>query len=1776
MPLWWIAVELGIAAVSLWAAHYFRERSPSSPLATPVVPRAEEGAVLPLAYGTVRVRSPLVVCVGKVYPRDEVVGGQTVYDYHMGMRMVLCRGNTRVGDTTGAAELIGMYAGDRRLEAVIGPGISAPDATGSGSYRVSDHFVYAEAPGTLSRPVIGDLIFYGGRWDQNVHTADTMGGDEVDAYRIPYRGQVVVSLIGGEVAGWRTGGSTSLLPYSFIIHNPISIPGYEAVTAPIGNGDANPAAVIYDILCHPWGGLGSDASAIDVDSFGAVAATMRDEGHGISIVIGSANDARKVIDEILNQIDGVMYEDPATRKYVLRLIRDDYDVGDLYIADPTTVEGDPELSATLWDETYNDVQIVYTDAARDFVNVTASAQNAANINSQGGRRRRVEYRYPGISNGTLAAQVAAKRLRVASQPVMKLRLALKRSALDLRPGDAIRFMWPAWGVDAVFRIYDPDFGTLANGSITVTAVQDHFTAPGAVFPLPAGATSVPPTPTPIDLRVITEVPRWIALKAYEQGFITNVDGPRGYYLAAPPTSQESRYRVMLDSSADTPSRTFPGRFRLAAAYARHHGPFDSTTGISIDGVEGWTPTTTTDTMIASEGANLLLIDKELIAFRTATDAGGGAWTLSNVWRGVLDTVPADHADNAVGYVLPGRFAVGSLGGNVLTHGTTYDAATLSAVASSWTPEAVAPADILTVTSRTLRPYAPDAVEVNASQQPTAITEEGVTIEGTARDRLRGAITRPDAGAETIEAGTSYAAVAYAEGEDPLAGGAQVTLATGYDDTDIAASVGPLPLGAAGHGSIEVGLEARRTVTLPNATSAALTSWQPATVPIVAHHYRNLLINPRFATSGQAWTFTTGTPSYTSGASGLGGGGTYLTTSSATLDGYQDVPISGYRPGGYRALLRFAIGPLSDANDTVSVIMTSRNAAGTTLDTATYSASSPTTWQWQTLEIAALDPATATIRVRVILAAVGELDTVASVAITECRLQVGQITGQLLTNPSFESTITTGWTESVGTWQQLTSPTYGSANFARPNNGASAQLYQDVTPTAGWESSSVAVLELGRMNDDASDTGTVTITARDSGGTTLATATTGAEAISPSNVWQRRILFLELPATTATVRVTLDATRVAGTPLNTCFDDLDLRIHTHLAADESLVLDFSTERHTQALPADRFEWTRDFPSCPIPNHGILAGATIGGLGTEPLIEATGAALMGATCVIDQGANGMTAAGYETPGNGTGTSGDGIQVAPVGSSFANFGAGASWAGLFAARWSATSAPGSTVALASRYSAGKGWRIDLGTTGIPTLRVEDGTNAASVTATDAVDHGDWFVVGMHYDSTTGYLSIIDRSAVVTVDVATFSVGEWLHSDAIRFQLFNSSSGLATFPGQIARVYLWRSTVPTTTQLQACITTHVRPAAWGTITTYSRTQTIAVPTSNASTGPLIERFAPSRVAVGGTADDPDHRGLITARQLAAVATTTFTGWASAGGTITDAVATDPTGFKVACTINGTSSQGRYVAKTLGSAGTIYVRIMVRADVATNVRVGLDDSGGTSQASAAYSATSAWTVITVPLAWTGATGGAGRVRISGSSTGTAGTIYLSPLVYVGAEHPGPGWPLGGTASACYATADASALTVRANHAGEIETDLIDGALGSVAGITVRLHNGTNSNDARLIGGTSSYDTTGAVLDGTASGSTATFFDDDLPIVSLTTARLRWHRAGLPDHTAAYARIDRTADGFGTFYGADVRTATWTPSTTVLDVLDLGHSGGSDVWPGAIAKVTIRARERKD
>lgn len=1736
------------------------------------LPRANEGDPVSLVYGTVRIRgATLVAFAPGAVPVEEVTGKGL--RYFIDARFVLCLSNDRVEymGLGGAATFLKLLVGDKEVGGFAPQGDPNP-ANGVTAWSVLDPNVMGGEALGGGGVISGGFLFYDGRWVQDLVPLETDPG--TDLGNTPnYRGFVCVRL-----AAWGVGMSPNLPAYSFVINNPVHIKDYASVSGPITDGDANPAAVLWDLLTNEWGRIGNPTSAVDTDSFVAAAATLQDEQHGMSAVISSTNEARAVIEQILRQIDGVIYEDPVTRRYVLTLAREDYDPNTIVEFDASNVLEPPEMSTTLWEETVNEVRVIYTNPVSGYEEATALAQDLALINAQGGRRRTAEIRFPFCTHQQLAFTLAQRELNFLSRPIAKLRLTVNRDGFDLHPGQPFWFRWPEWNFEMIFRVVDVDVGTIEHGSVVINAVQDRFSIAGRVYDPPNDEVAeVPPTPDPIQLRTITEAPRWIMLKAFEAGTINSVDVQRSLSLARP-EGVDSRYKAVTSinggsEAGDAPPRAFPAGFIVDATYLRTTSAYDTTTGLRISGLYGTTLASATQTEIATQGKNLIQVGGEIMAFESATDLGGGDWRLDNVWRGLLDTVPDDHLAGAQGYFLPGSYATGALGTLALVHGAAVVTHTQAAAGSTWTPSEDSPEDAFTARSRTLLSYPGADLKVRGSKTPAALEEGGVTVEWRARDRLKGTITRPDAAAETVEAGTSYDVVAQKTVQAQT--GARIVQAAGHASS----STTEVPLGAAGHGALEVGVETKRTVALPDGTAPSLGSWQVPLLNVTAHHWRNLLRNPRFAVGTLYWTTVSGTPAtYAGVSSGLGAGGSYVAGGAAggTVELRQDVNVTGYQPKNLTAILRFYVANLNgDAGDTVTVELISLNAAGTALQTQTYGPSAPGVWGWQELSIADLHDDTASLRVRLVLTPVGELDTTADVAVTECILRVGQISAQLLSNASFEAG-TTSWTTGAGGWAIQTTTPYDLANYVRPTDGASAQLYQQVALPTGYEQGA-AVLECARMNDDADDTGTVTLQARDGGGAVVASVTTGAEAISPSNVWQRRRLVLDpIPATATDLRVVIDAARVTGTPLNACFDDVDLRVHKHLDPDEEARYSYeSATRAVQPLPDTTWAWKAAFPTVPAPDYAIFDGGLVGRLGVEPLMEADAGVLTGAKAVAHH-AKGETATCYEGAGSFyAGFVDADVHTAPIGTAFANFGDADPFSALTFFRYNDTHQV--ACGLMGRKVDTLGWSLAITATGKVEAKLYGASATKTATGTQTVTDGALHGAGLIHAPATTDLHLVDGAGVVTTDTA--GMGSFRATAPGRFRLLRSTASEVALHGQLIRGYLWRQAL-TTAQMQAVIKYAAAATDWGTISSMTRTGSIACVTGSDADGVLVETFGPGRVAIArdvGSGRD----GLVTMPAITNLAAASFGDdepwWTVEGATVALRAAVDPRGYKEAAQITGASTTSyRMDGIAFGAAAaTIYVSFLARADVPHSMTVDLQASLGSDLDPQDVALTTQWQVYTLTMSWTDDDlTGEGRIRFCPSNDGTARTIYLSPLISVSTVKPYPGdFPIGAP-GATLPVVDLD-LGAQLNREGELEVEC---ALVDADATIADAHNGTNSNDRRTIAWNqelaSDLESLHYDAAGTADAS-AELTDTTINEAAPFKARLRWCRAGLVDGLAS-AFVAMRAEQGATVASDAGRVATFSASSTALTALRLGHDASAlNRMAGRIFNVRLSARERK-
>ena len=1764
MPAWF-AIELGLLALNLAIREYrswTQEKARAASLNDFTFPRAEEGDAIALVYGTVRIDSPQVIYF-RLDTAEELPGGGGLglagYAYPFHMRLLLGRTNAQVTMADPPqAQLVGMFIGDKRvtLEGPNQTGIEGgeADSPGNATYRLD------EPSGSVTEGRIhGYLAFYDGRWDL-VRRGDDgdVGHIGLDDINVPYRGFITLWLSPMRVE------AAQIPTIAPIVFNPCLIPGHEAVSGALGMGDVNPAAILRDLLSNPWGGVGNDTAIIDDDSFAEVAATLADEEFGMSLYVAKPNAARDVIEEILRTIDGFLIQNMNTGKYELRLVREDYNPATLPEFTVDNVLEAPEMPSMLWAETYNEVRVMFTEPGTGHRPSTATAQDDANINANGGRIRPLTVTYSGVRNPNLANRLANRDLAFVSRPIASLRMVVNRDGWNLRPGDPFRFTWSRWagGVSIVFRVMQVDVGTLTDGRITVDAVQDRFAGVGNIWdpPIIDEVDTPPATPTPITDRVITEAPRWIQQQAYDEGLINNPAAQRGYYLAAPAGS-DSRYRVdtainAAAEVADLPAKAFPVTFTLAASYARSTAPYDVTTGILVENVTGGSLGSATATQIREEGRNLFQVGGEIMAYEAAADLGGGTYQLQNVWRGLLDTVPADHAGGAAGYVLPGAAGVSALGKVRLRHGATVATHTPAAAGSTWTPSAFSPADTFTARSRVLLPARVADVKLNGSRTPAALEEDGVAFQWGDRNATTPTIVRGDDADEDGQAGQITHAVGYKDG------GPQVLIA--YDHSDHAVKLGT---GIVGHGLLELGVDTTRPVDLPDGTTPSLGGWQVPTVQIQAHHWRQLLINPSFGSGSTGWTVIDAGGTVASGSAGLGGAGSYLTGATGLVTWQQTVDVTGYT-GDLAAVLDFHVAAFTDvisSDDTITVLLEELDSNGDPVSDTTYGPSRPVsvgTWAMESLTLAT-SRACCFLRVTVTLTPNGVgvgPDTMADVGITGLDLRYGQVSDQLLANPSFESGVGVDWDTVTGTWQLLgTAPKYDGSGYARPNDHAAAELAQTVTLPAG-HAYGVALLKFAFMLDAGSDTGETILEALDGGGAVLADETTGVMAQSPGGWVRWRVVMDPIPAGTASLRVRNVATRVAGTELNTCWDNFDLRCHKHLDPDDAIEAAWDASV-AQPLPRSAAEWRFTIPTVPPPDYAIYDGAYTGKLGIEPVLQAAGAgAFTTSTCVAYDGTTRLTT-GYEAPGG----AGACIEAAPAGTAFANFGAADDFTVLAFFRIRPDAALADGFGIVGRMADGVGWQLRVtDTDAYPMVRLvgADGTIdiAGTVPCADGALHG----CALVYDHASPALWLHDAQGAH--DDSPVAAGEFRSAVPGKLRILAAAEAEAEqFQGQILRVYIWRQAL-TEAQI-ADVLSYRASDPTGLIASDGRTGTVAAVTATGATGAIAETFGPSRTAIAYDATATRH-GLLVMPAIANLAT----GAASADdGTVEDGAAADPFGFRQAIRIEGNDAQGRmFAGMALGGAGPVYVTWFARAATAHDAVVALVDSGGADDATTTVSLTTTWQAFTWTAAWTDPlTDGVGGVRFAGSDDGTDREIYLSPTWCAALAPTYPGtFPIG-TPGATVPRLDVSTLTAQANAEGElvVEVSHLDADV-----ILADLSNGADDNDRRVL----AWSTAGPAVTGIHHDATGT---DDVTAAIATAvdptapyeAALRWNQAetfggGFDTVRTEQASTVETDAGRG---------ATFTASAVPVERLDVGHGDGADVMAGLVYRVEVSVRERK-
>lgn len=528
--------------------------------------------------------------------------------------------------------------------------------------------------------------------------------------------------------------------------------------------DMNPAHIVRECLTDPDWGLGYNDSDIDDIAFRSVADILYEEEMGISLAWSTEEPIEDFISEILRHVDGVLYVDRVSGKFVMGLVRDDYSLSDLLTLseDDNIVRIEGARRPTLAELT-SSVTVNYHDYLTDKT-AGVTEHNEALVQIQNSITH-TAIPYLGFSHYALAARVCQRDVRQLSLPLLSCTVYANRDAEDLNVGDPFILDAPSEGVDSVVvRVQQIKFGDGASNEVEIEVLEDVFATPGAdeVTSPPASGLWVDPAniqALPSDPRVVVESPYYQVVSEIGQtaadSLLSN-DPDAGFLLV-------SGGRAAAETSAD-------GYVNSGSGYERAFTLDFSPYAYLVDSIGA------TDTVAYLAGGkdidlvevgSIAQIDQELVRVDSITDDSNGH--VMTMGRGCLDTVPVAHeVDSDSVAVMFWSFSPET--DNVeYTASDEVDVKLRTISGASTLSLAEAEQDTVVFNSRSVRPYPPGNLTVNGVSYPDPETSDAEYYDGATmlawahRDRLQqtsGEIYDYTEGDIGPEDGTTYLVEAY--------------------------------------------------------------------------------------------------------------------------------------------------------------------------------------------------------------------------------------------------------------------------------------------------------------------------------------------------------------------------------------------------------------------------------------------------------------------------------------------------------------------------------------------------------------------------------------------------------------------------------------------------------------------------------------------------------------------------------------------------------------------------------------------------------------------------------------------------------------------------------------------------------------------------------------------------------------------------------------------------------------------------------------------------------
>lgn len=517
-----------------------------------------------------------------------------------------------------------------------------------------------------------------------------------------------------------------------------------------GNIDMNPAHIIRECLTDPDWGMGYSEAEMDDVSFMAAADTLYSEGMGMSLLWDTQISIEEFVQLVCKHINASIYVDRKTGLFVLKLIRQDYDEEALLVLNPSNVSQVQDFSRVQFGELVNSITVSYWNASVRNTS-TLTVTDIALASTQGATIN-TSVKYDGFTNSNIASRVAQRDLKALSTPLISCTIYANTDASNLNIGDCFKLTWPDYDInEVIMRVVTIGYGDGKSNRVRLTCTQDVFAMPDVAYIAPTPPEGVPTdaAPVPVAARVAFELPYLEAVQqmgqsAVDSNLATNPDIAYFAIAAGRPSSNSLNARLYTDAGGgyqDQSTVDFCPFASVVADFDRNATSFD------IENLQD-----------ASEIqlGSWFQIGSELMSISSISGA------TINVKRGLLDTVPVEHA---AGEILFFWDLYAGEDSTQYVSGETISGKLATVTGSGVLPLSSAPADSVTMVGRMFKPYAPGKFQINGNYFPLTLAPADSVLTWAHRDR------RQQTGADYVgflensigpEAGTSYTVRVYGE------------------------------------------------------------------------------------------------------------------------------------------------------------------------------------------------------------------------------------------------------------------------------------------------------------------------------------------------------------------------------------------------------------------------------------------------------------------------------------------------------------------------------------------------------------------------------------------------------------------------------------------------------------------------------------------------------------------------------------------------------------------------------------------------------------------------------------------------------------------------------------------------------------------------------------------------------------------------------------------------------------------------------------------------------